>query len=144
MYLSICLGWWLFCNTICVHEQQDFPKKLPMSQSVPQIYTQVKEFIYASLKFSESLHRRYHTVHLTYTHCLSPSVFVIVTHHFCVRMFFQFNRNWWHAEKIHQPAADENAQLLSAKPHQKASHWTDWGSSITCYTLTKRRVFFVD
>ncbi|XP_063818124.1 exocyst complex component 6-like isoform X2 [Pseudophryne corroboree] len=34
-----------------------FPKKLPMSQSVPQIYTQVKEFIYASLKFSESLHR---------------------------------------------------------------------------------------
>lgn len=38
-------------------EKQDFPKKLPMSPSVPQIYTQVKEFIYASLKFSESLHR---------------------------------------------------------------------------------------
>ncbi|XP_046888012.1 exocyst complex component 6 isoform X1 [Hypomesus transpacificus] len=38
-------------------EKQQFPKKLPMSQSVPQIYTQVKEFIYASLKFSESLHR---------------------------------------------------------------------------------------
>ncbi|XP_054456921.1 exocyst complex component 6 isoform X3 [Anoplopoma fimbria] len=38
-------------------EKQDFPKKLPMSQSVPQIYTQVKELIYASLKFSESLHR---------------------------------------------------------------------------------------
>ncbi|XP_053269174.1 exocyst complex component 6 isoform X2 [Pleuronectes platessa] len=38
-------------------EKQDFPKKLPMSQSVPVIYTQVKEFIYASLKFSESLHR---------------------------------------------------------------------------------------
>ncbi|XP_061564152.1 exocyst complex component 6 [Cololabis saira] len=38
-------------------QKQDFPKKLPMSQSVPQIYTQVKEFIYASLKFSESLHR---------------------------------------------------------------------------------------
>ncbi|XP_034564420.1 exocyst complex component 6 isoform X1 [Notolabrus celidotus] len=38
-------------------EKQEFPKKLPMSQSVPQIYTQVKEFIYASLKFSESLHR---------------------------------------------------------------------------------------
>uniref|UniRef100_A0A674C8L0 Exocyst complex component n=1 Tax=Salmo trutta TaxID=8032 RepID=A0A674C8L0_SALTR len=38
-------------------EKQDFPKKLPMSQSVPQIYVQVKEFIYASLKFSESLHR---------------------------------------------------------------------------------------
>lgn len=38
--------------------QQSFPKKLPMSQSVPQIYMQVKEFIYASLKFSESLHRR--------------------------------------------------------------------------------------
>uniref|UniRef100_A0A8C8A426 Exocyst complex component n=1 Tax=Oryzias sinensis TaxID=183150 RepID=A0A8C8A426_9TELE len=38
-------------------EKQSFPKKLPMSQSVPQIYSQVKEFIYASLKFSESLHR---------------------------------------------------------------------------------------
>uniref|UniRef100_A0A8C1H633 Exocyst complex component n=1 Tax=Cyprinus carpio carpio TaxID=630221 RepID=A0A8C1H633_CYPCA len=38
-------------------EKQQFPKKLPMSQSVPQIYSQVKEFIYASLKFSESLHR---------------------------------------------------------------------------------------
>ncbi|KAG7506791.1 exocyst complex component 6 isoform X4 [Solea senegalensis] len=38
-------------------EKQEFPKKLPMSQSVPQIYTQVKELIYASLKFSESLHR---------------------------------------------------------------------------------------
>ncbi|XP_028651193.1 exocyst complex component 6 isoform X1 [Erpetoichthys calabaricus] len=38
-------------------EKQQFPKKLPMSQSVPQIYIQVKEFIYASLKFSESLHR---------------------------------------------------------------------------------------
>lgn len=50
-------------NTVfCVHKQQDFPKKLPMSQSVPQIYTQVKEFIYASLKFSESLHRRYTTL----------------------------------------------------------------------------------
>ncbi|XP_056286087.1 exocyst complex component 6 isoform X4 [Pseudoliparis swirei] len=40
-------------------EKQDFPKKLPMSQSVPQIYTQVKELIYASLKFSESLHRSF-------------------------------------------------------------------------------------
>ncbi|XP_020638559.3 exocyst complex component 6 isoform X1 [Pogona vitticeps] len=38
-------------------DKQPFPKKLPMSQSVPQIYIQVKEFIYASLKFSESLHR---------------------------------------------------------------------------------------
>ncbi|XP_053306061.1 exocyst complex component 6 isoform X4 [Spea bombifrons] len=38
-------------------EKHPFPKKLPMSQSVPQIYTQVKEFIYASLKFSESLYR---------------------------------------------------------------------------------------
>ncbi|XP_059109737.1 exocyst complex component 6 [Peromyscus eremicus] len=38
-------------------EKQSFPKKFPMSQSVPLIYIQVKEFIYASLKFSESLHR---------------------------------------------------------------------------------------
>ncbi|XP_068114279.1 exocyst complex component 6 isoform X3 [Hyperolius riggenbachi] len=38
-------------------DKLSFPKKLPMSQSVPLIYMQVKEFIYASLKFSESLHR---------------------------------------------------------------------------------------
>nr|KAF6424847.1 exocyst complex component 6 [Molossus molossus] len=38
-------------------EKQSFPKKFPMSQSVPRIYIQVKEFIYASLQFSESLHR---------------------------------------------------------------------------------------
>ncbi|KAJ1141594.1 hypothetical protein NDU88_007922 [Pleurodeles waltl] len=38
-------------------DKQTFPKKLPISHSVPQIYMQVKEFIYASLKFSESLHR---------------------------------------------------------------------------------------
>ncbi|XP_063291193.1 exocyst complex component 6 isoform X2 [Pelobates fuscus] len=38
-------------------DKHPYPKKLPMSHSVPQIYTQVKEFIYASLKFSESLHR---------------------------------------------------------------------------------------
>ncbi|XP_031761800.1 exocyst complex component 6 isoform X2 [Xenopus tropicalis] len=38
-------------------DKKPFPKKLPVSQSVPQIYSQVKEFIYASLKFSESLHR---------------------------------------------------------------------------------------
>ncbi|XP_027263254.1 exocyst complex component 6 isoform X2 [Cricetulus griseus] len=37
--------------------EKSFPKKFPMSQSVPLIYIQVKEFIYASLKFSESLHR---------------------------------------------------------------------------------------
>uniref|UniRef100_A0A4W2GWQ7 Exocyst complex component n=1 Tax=Bos indicus x Bos taurus TaxID=30522 RepID=A0A4W2GWQ7_BOBOX len=43
----------IFADTL----QQPFPKKLPMSQSVPHIYIQVKEFIYASLKFSESLHR---------------------------------------------------------------------------------------
>lgn len=62
--------------SVCVHKQQDFPKKLPMSQSVPQIYTQVKEFIYASLKFSESLHRRYTTLCSLATrillHILSP------------------------------------------------------------------------
>ncbi|OXB67402.1 hypothetical protein ASZ78_010960 [Callipepla squamata] len=44
-------------RVLSLFSQQSFPKKLPMSQSVPQIYIQVKEFIYASLKFSESLHR---------------------------------------------------------------------------------------
>ncbi|XP_061412482.1 LOW QUALITY PROTEIN: exocyst complex component 6B-like [Lethenteron reissneri] len=37
-------------------EKQTFPKKIPFSQFVPSIYTQVKEFIYACLKFSEDLH----------------------------------------------------------------------------------------
>ncbi|XP_032889489.1 exocyst complex component 6 isoform X6 [Amblyraja radiata] len=38
-------------------EKQPFPKRFPVSMSVPEIYKEFKEFIYASLKFSESLHR---------------------------------------------------------------------------------------
>ncbi|XP_054656067.1 exocyst complex component 6B [Dunckerocampus dactyliophorus] len=33
-----------------------FPKKLPFSQFVPKVYCQLKEFIYACLKYSEDLH----------------------------------------------------------------------------------------
>uniref|UniRef100_A0A8C3AE67 Exocyst complex component n=1 Tax=Cyclopterus lumpus TaxID=8103 RepID=A0A8C3AE67_CYCLU len=33
-----------------------FPKKLPFSQFVPKVYSQLKEFIYACLKYSEDLH----------------------------------------------------------------------------------------
>ncbi|KAL0275355.1 UNVERIFIED_CONTAM: hypothetical protein PYX00_003224 [Menopon gallinae] len=33
-----------------------FPKKLPFSYMVPNVYRQVKEYIYACLKFSEDLH----------------------------------------------------------------------------------------
>ncbi|XP_063985122.1 exocyst complex component 6 isoform X1 [Diachasmimorpha longicaudata] len=36
-------------------EKSEFPKKFPFSQMVPQVYYQVKEFIYACLKFSEDL-----------------------------------------------------------------------------------------
>lgn len=36
-------------------EKSEFPKKFPFSQMVPQVYHQVKEFIYACLKFSEDL-----------------------------------------------------------------------------------------
>ncbi|KAG8535044.1 hypothetical protein GDO81_029589, partial [Engystomops pustulosus] len=35
---------------------QEFPKKFPFSEFVPKIYCQIKEFIYACLKFSEDLH----------------------------------------------------------------------------------------
>ncbi|CAJ0949319.1 unnamed protein product [Ranitomeya imitator] len=35
-----------------------FPKKFPFSEFVPKIYCQIKEFIYACLKFSEDLHLR--------------------------------------------------------------------------------------
>ncbi|KAM3937195.1 exocyst complex component 6B isoform 4-T4 [Leptodactylus fuscus] len=38
-------------------EKQTFPKKFPFSEFVPKIYCQIKEFIYACLKFSEDLHR---------------------------------------------------------------------------------------
>uniref|UniRef100_A0A8C5FX43 Exocyst complex component n=1 Tax=Gadus morhua TaxID=8049 RepID=A0A8C5FX43_GADMO len=33
-----------------------FPKKLPFSELVPRVYCQIKEFIYACLKYSEDLH----------------------------------------------------------------------------------------
>ncbi|KAI5706490.1 hypothetical protein M8J76_006185 [Diaphorina citri] len=36
-------------------ETAPFPKKFPFSQMVPNVYQQVKEFIYACLKFSEDL-----------------------------------------------------------------------------------------
>ncbi|XP_012286848.1 exocyst complex component 6B isoform X4 [Orussus abietinus] len=36
-------------------QQADFPKKFPFSAMVPKVYQQVKEFIYACLKFSEDL-----------------------------------------------------------------------------------------
>ncbi|KAL7975889.1 hypothetical protein Chor_011804, partial [Crotalus horridus] len=39
-------------------EKQPFPRKFPFSELVPRVYTQIKEFIYACLKFSEDLHLR--------------------------------------------------------------------------------------
>uniref|UniRef100_A0A4W3H0M1 Exocyst complex component 6B-like n=1 Tax=Callorhinchus milii TaxID=7868 RepID=A0A4W3H0M1_CALMI len=36
--------------------QEPFPKKFPFSEFVPRVYSQIKEFIYACLKFSEDLH----------------------------------------------------------------------------------------
>ena len=35
-----------------------FPKRFPFSPLVPKVYQQVKEFIYACLKFSEDLNLR--------------------------------------------------------------------------------------
>ncbi|KAH0515887.1 Exocyst complex component 6B [Microtus ochrogaster] len=40
-------------------EKQPFPKKFPFSEFVPKVYNQIKEFIYACLKFSEDLHLSY-------------------------------------------------------------------------------------
>ncbi|XP_013866048.1 exocyst complex component 6B isoform X1 [Austrofundulus limnaeus] len=37
-------------------EKLPFPKKLPFSEFVPKVYSQLKEFIYACLKYSEDLH----------------------------------------------------------------------------------------
>ncbi|XP_043919906.1 exocyst complex component 6B isoform X2 [Protopterus annectens] len=36
--------------------EKTFPRKFPFSEFVPKVYSQIKEFIYASLKFSEDLH----------------------------------------------------------------------------------------
>ncbi|GAA6104326.1 exocyst complex component 6B isoform X1 [Tachysurus ichikawai] len=37
-------------------ETMPFPKKFPFSEFVPKVYSQLKEFIYACLKYSEDLH----------------------------------------------------------------------------------------
>ncbi|KAK3567718.1 hypothetical protein QTP86_022680, partial [Hemibagrus guttatus] len=37
-------------------ETMSFPKKFPFSEFVPKVYSQLKEFIYACLKYSEDLH----------------------------------------------------------------------------------------
>ncbi|XP_060792117.1 exocyst complex component 6B isoform X3 [Neoarius graeffei] len=37
-------------------DMMPFPKKFPFSEFVPKVYTQLKEFIYACLKYSEDLH----------------------------------------------------------------------------------------
>jgi hypothetical protein len=39
-------------------ESDGFPKRFPFSPLAPSIYRQVKEFIYACLKFSEDLNLR--------------------------------------------------------------------------------------
>lgn len=39
-------------------DSADFPRKFPFSAMVPKVYHQVKEFIYAGLKFCEDLHPR--------------------------------------------------------------------------------------
>lgn len=50
-----------------IHDQilqhMDFPKKFPFSPMVPKVYQQVKEFIYACLKFSEDLNLSQVEVH---------------------------------------------------------------------------------
>ncbi|KFW64929.1 Exocyst complex component 6B, partial [Pygoscelis adeliae] len=44
-------------NPLCTRVPfQPFPKKFPFSEFVPKVYNQIKEFIYACLKFSEDLH----------------------------------------------------------------------------------------
>jgi len=42
-------------------EQDPFPKRFPFSEFVPKIYCEVKEYIYACLKFTEDLHLRWRT-----------------------------------------------------------------------------------
>ncbi|KAI5609940.1 exocyst complex component 6B isoform X1 [Silurus asotus] len=37
-------------------DMMPFPKKIPFSEFVPKVYSQLKEFIYACLKYSEDLH----------------------------------------------------------------------------------------
>lgn len=53
-----CPPFWSCCPPVF---QQPFPKKFPFSEFVPKVYSQIKEFIYACLKFSEDLHLRWGT-----------------------------------------------------------------------------------
>ncbi|KAJ8781339.1 hypothetical protein J1605_011323 [Eschrichtius robustus] len=53
-------------------EKQPFPKKFPFSEFVPKVYNQIKEFIYACLKFSEDLHLRAREPQLLKPTCLEP------------------------------------------------------------------------
>ena len=39
--------------------QESYPRAFPFSNMVPQVYCQVKQYIYACLKFSEDLHLRW-------------------------------------------------------------------------------------
>lgn len=49
---------WVRQNDIFHSTQMPFPKKFPFSEFVPKVYSQLKEFIYACLKYSEDLHLR--------------------------------------------------------------------------------------
>lgn len=148
----------LKCHVVCVcrcvfflrvWKQQGFPKKLPMSQSVPQIYSQVKEFIYASLKFSESLHRRLVSLAKRGYFTCSHDFYVMSTS-MSRPSFVQLDGDRRHAEEVNQPAADENPEQLPSEPHQEAPHRADWGGRGTTSRRTgasvaprslRRRVF---
>ena len=58
-----------------VVQQEKFPKIFPFSQFVPRVYCEVKEYIYACLKFSDDLHLRYL---LSYFFFISPSVWLSI------------------------------------------------------------------
>jgi exocyst complex component 6 len=45
-----------FCDEAL--QEAPFPKRFPFSAMVPKVYHQVKEFIYACVKFSDDLNSR--------------------------------------------------------------------------------------
>jgi len=59
--------------------QEPYPKRFPFSQFVPRIYSEVKEYIYACLQFSEDLNLRYSASRSSFRHYNAINYFMLAT-----------------------------------------------------------------
>ncbi|XP_018403638.1 PREDICTED: exocyst complex component 6 [Cyphomyrmex costatus] len=68
-------------------QKAEFPKKFPFSDMVPKVYQQVKEFIYACLKFSENLN--FTQTEIDEMICKSTNLFLTTTFSGCLSSLFR-------------------------------------------------------